>query len=1006
MRYFIFLIICFVTNSLVSQTLIWSQPGTKIQARDIQGELLKLIYESDIQDGINNKIDYFTLDKVNKVIYFHLHMNNPQPQRDLLMKIDYSGNSLVELKNFFSPTSMVYSQKENRIYYTISAGTVDQVGIRYFDLNDNQDYLLYNSLLCSNLVIDDKNSIIYFNIGFDPKKINTNGQNLQDVGFLVNSNPFIDIKFSIDQTNGDLYLAESSFNTNPLVVKVENDGVFRDTLFQIDSNIFSSSYISEAPVYDNLNNELYFFLRQNDIFTSNVTRLFLRLNTLTSSIDTLESITYQSTDNSKEIIDWDLDFEPALIQKEIAVNHFHLLPNNPTFDEKFFLGSAITNPTEFQEFKICTDGTSASVLEISHGFNAPINEDDYGIRIKQDPNSTNPEEYGYFSSITSISNELLSVKYTHPEYLVSSVMGEYINVEIVDNKTDEVRLTIPLALYNPPVLLIHGLNSEGSIFNELRNYLKYPLGFIKQPSYANDKEFKANAAVLPSNIDDLLLNMIADGYSAGKVDIIGHSMGGILSRLYLQSNYYLNDINKLVCLNTPHSGSELANLAHTYELVCEFIFEYFFFFVREFDCLGGAFENLRTNSIAIQQDLNGEKLNRETTPSHSIITTVKSSQLKFYESILIDLILGTVLFDDEHDYIVSKSSQIGGLDLANQSEFESPHWGSYNHPLVRKRIKELLLGNPRGLLFAQNGFNPVNLNPQAVSHITSNKVPITITSSFENKEVNYGETIDIKINPNSDVDSTILLINGIGLVDNRDSTEYFNNGAVNIVRKIETSELGRLPITAYSFNRTENTWGSDTLFVSVNTTESPLRFSHGIGVLEVGNKIKLPISAHFQNYTVGISDVSSLEYDFKHGLVEYIGDGYVLPIKSGVDTLTVTFNNVESQEIRINISEQFTSSIQEHIQNAISNVNSFELKIYPNPTADKINIESSIERKETFWLVIVDAIGNLVLQKNNFEINPEISNGIDVSNLQNGVYSIVVFNRDQYSTITFVKQKN
>jgi pimeloyl-ACP methyl ester carboxylesterase len=41
----------------------------------------------------------------------------------------------------------------------------------------------------------------------------------------------------------------------------------------------------------------------------------------------------------------------------------------------------------------------------------------------------------------------------------------------------------------------------------------------------------------------------------GKVDIMAHSMGGLVVRAYAESNYYGGDIDQLVFLGTPHKGS-------------------------------------------------------------------------------------------------------------------------------------------------------------------------------------------------------------------------------------------------------------------------------------------------------------------------------------------------------------------------------------------------------------------------------------------------------------------
>ncbi len=43
-----------------------------------------------------------------------------------------------------------------------------------------------------------------------------------------------------------------------------------------------------------------------------------------------------------------------------------------------------------------------------------------------------------------------------------------------------------------------------------------------------------------------------------KVDIVAHSMGGLVTRSYAQSNYYENDIDQIIFLGTPHLGAPKA----------------------------------------------------------------------------------------------------------------------------------------------------------------------------------------------------------------------------------------------------------------------------------------------------------------------------------------------------------------------------------------------------------------------------------------------------------------
>ncbi|MFA6422233.1 MAG: alpha/beta fold hydrolase [Candidatus Buchananbacteria bacterium] len=66
-----------------------------------------------------------------------------------------------------------------------------------------------------------------------------------------------------------------------------------------------------------------------------------------------------------------------------------------------------------------------------------------------------------------------------------------------------------------------------------------------------------------SNTDDLMRKVqeVKEISGSDRVDIIGHSMGGLLARSYIESIYYKNDVDKLVFLATPHKGAVDAYLA-------------------------------------------------------------------------------------------------------------------------------------------------------------------------------------------------------------------------------------------------------------------------------------------------------------------------------------------------------------------------------------------------------------------------------------------------------------
>ena len=56
------------------------------------------------------------------------------------------------------------------------------------------------------------------------------------------------------------------------------------------------------------------------------------------------------------------------------------------------------------------------------------------------------------------------------------------------------------------------------------------------------------------------IQTVKDKTGASKIDLVAHSMGGLVARQYAESNNYDNDIDQLIMLGTPHHGSPKAYL--------------------------------------------------------------------------------------------------------------------------------------------------------------------------------------------------------------------------------------------------------------------------------------------------------------------------------------------------------------------------------------------------------------------------------------------------------------
>lgn len=72
-----------------------------------------------------------------------------------------------------------------------------------------------------------------------------------------------------------------------------------------------------------------------------------------------------------------------------------------------------------------------------------------------------------------------------------------------------------------------------------------------------------SADLLKEKIDeikDVCLSHSPPNTDCTKVDLVAHSMGGLVARSYIQSNAYQNDVDQLIFLGTPHKGSPKAYL--------------------------------------------------------------------------------------------------------------------------------------------------------------------------------------------------------------------------------------------------------------------------------------------------------------------------------------------------------------------------------------------------------------------------------------------------------------
>lgn len=112
-----------------------------------------------------------------------------------------------------------------------------------------------------------------------------------------------------------------------------------------------------------------------------------------------------------------------------------------------------------------------------------------------------------------------------------------------------------------PIIFIHGWHSDGAVWGGMKSYAEtqgYKASELHVYDYSgmtNNPGILEISSRLAGEVDE-----IAKTSPDGKVDIVAHSMGGLVARAYIKEFGGLNKVKHFVSMGTPNHGTIVANI--------------------------------------------------------------------------------------------------------------------------------------------------------------------------------------------------------------------------------------------------------------------------------------------------------------------------------------------------------------------------------------------------------------------------------------------------------------
>jgi pimeloyl-ACP methyl ester carboxylesterase len=175
-------------------------------------------------------------------------------------------------------------------------------------------------------------------------------------------------------------------------------------------------------------------------------------------------------------------------------------------------------------------------------------------------------------NMTMDSNGVAEITYYPPDYLTNGQLTRNVDVHqsgsrvwavvvpltltYTDASEQEGKTEAEILVCRPPVMLVHGFLGATATWGNMSSYLQGEKFDTYLGNYgATDQPIEGLSLILKNDIRKQKIDYANSNIKLAKVDAVGHSMGGLISRYYSHGlTDYDGDVRKLIMVGTPNHG--------------------------------------------------------------------------------------------------------------------------------------------------------------------------------------------------------------------------------------------------------------------------------------------------------------------------------------------------------------------------------------------------------------------------------------------------------------------